>query len=119
MEEYLWQNRILFKDYSGHVKKVSEQLKTASLRAFREQQRPILFLRSASTDKDKLAREIAAQQGIDSGLVCAMSTLEPSPTFEHRATHIIRRERQSHVLYHDQIHPGFGWMHAHPDLVPL
>jgi hypothetical protein len=112
MEEYLWQNGILFKDYGVHVKKISEQLKGASLRAFREQQRPILFLRSPSTDKDKLAREIAAKQDIDSGLVCAISTLEPSPTFEHRATHIIRRERPSHVLYHYQIHPEFGWMHA-------
>jgi hypothetical protein len=34
MEEYLWQNRILFKDYQDHVKRVSEHLKKASLEPF-------------------------------------------------------------------------------------
>jgi hypothetical protein len=112
MEEYLWQNGVLFKEYAAHVKTVSERVKAESLRAFREQKRPILFLRSASADKEALARRVAAEQGIHSGLVCAISSLEPSPTFEHRGTHIIRRARPCHVLYHYQIHPEVGWMHA-------
>src|ERR1051326_4257284 len=112
MEEYLWQNRILFKDYNAHVKSVSDRLKHASERPFREQKRPVLFLRSASADKDKLAREVAERDQIRSGLVCAISRLEPSLTFEHRGTHIIRRERPCHVLYHYQIHPEWGWMHG-------
>jgi hypothetical protein len=56
--------------------------------------------------------EGGAEQNITGGLVCAISALEPSPTFEHRRTHIIRRERPSHVLYHYQIDPEMGWMHA-------
>ena len=31
MEQYLWQNKILFKDYQDHVKRVSERLKKAAL----------------------------------------------------------------------------------------
>jgi hypothetical protein len=112
MEEYLWQNGILFKDYAAHVKNVSDQVKDASSQRFREQQRPILFQRSPSADKEKLARQVAEEQGIRNGLVCAISSLEPSPTFEHRGKHIIRRERPCHVLYHYQIHPEVGWMHA-------
>ncbi len=34
MEEYLWQNKILFKDHGEHFKRVSERLKKASLQAF-------------------------------------------------------------------------------------
>ncbi len=57
MEEYLWQNRILFKDYAAHVKRISERLKQESLRRFAEQKRPIIFLlRSAAANKEQLAR---------------------------------------------------------------
>jgi hypothetical protein len=41
-----------------------------------------------------------------------LSVLEPSPTFEHVGTHIIRRVRPCHVLYCYQMHPALGWMHA-------
>ncbi len=110
MEEYLWQNKILFKDHGEHFKRISERLKKASLQAFEEAQRPVIFLRSPSVNKDELARMVALEKGIGSGLVCAISSLEPSPTYEHRGTHIIRRERPCHVLYHYRIHPQMGWM---------
>ena len=53
-----------------------------------------------------------AERKIESGLVCVIGSLEPSPTFEHRRTHIIRRTRPCHVLYQYQIDPEVGWMHA-------
>jgi hypothetical protein len=112
MEQYLSLNGILFKNYAGYVKRVSERLKKASLQPFEKQGLPVIFLRSAEADKDELARGIAEKKGIRSGLVCALSTLEPSPTFEHRGMRIIRRIRPSHVLYQYQIHPQLGWMYA-------
>ena len=72
----------------------------------------MIFLRNPATDKEALARQVALEKKISSGRVCAISTMEPSPTFEHRGTHIIRRVRPCHVLYHYQIHPEVGWMHA-------
>jgi len=63
-----------------------------------------------ATDKEALARQVALERKITSGLVCAISTLEPSPTFEHRGTHIIQRVRPCNVLYQYQIHPEMGWM---------
>jgi hypothetical protein len=110
MEEYLWQNKILFKNYQDYVKRVSERLKKATLEPFEKQKIPVIFLRNPSADKNQVAREIASEKGVTSGLVCAISTLEPSPTFEHRGTHIIRRTRPCHVLYQYQIHPELGWM---------
>src|ERR1051326_8770463 len=38
------------------------------------------------------------------------STLFPYTTLFR--SHIIRRERPCHVLYHYQIHPEWGWMHG-------
>ena len=112
MEEYLWQNQILFKDYAAHMKRVSERIKQSSLEPFHQQKLPVIFLRSPAVDKEAVARKVAAEKKIESGLVCAISSLEPSPTFEHRETHIIQRIRPCHVLYHYQIHPQVGWMHA-------
>jgi len=112
MQQYLWSNNIRFKDYARHVKAVSERLKTACLRPFHEHKRPITFLRSTKASKEEMARGIAARDKIQSGLVCAISALEPSPTFEHRGIHIVRRERPCHVLYQYRMHPEMGWMHA-------
>jgi hypothetical protein len=66
MEEYLWQNKILFKDYAEHVKRVSERLKKESLRPFEERKLPVVFLRSPSEDKEKLARRLALEKNIES-----------------------------------------------------
>jgi len=112
MEQYLWQNGVLFKDYAQHVKRASAALKESSLKPFRQQELPVIFVRSSQVDKEALARRVAAERNIRSGLVCAISSLEPSPTFEPRGTHMIRRERPCHVLYHYQLHPLLGWMHA-------
>jgi len=112
MEQYLWTNKILFKDYAQQVKRVSERVKQASVEAFHRQGLPVMFLRSPETDKEALARRLAQERGIRSGLVCAFGTVEPSPTFEHRRTHMVARLRPCHVLYHYQIHPELGWMHA-------
>jgi hypothetical protein len=112
MEEYLWQNGILFKDYGTHVRRVSERIRNHSLRPFHAAKLPVLFFRDPHVDKDEAARQVAAARGIRSGLVCAISTLEPSPTFDYIKSHIARRIRPAHVLYHYQIDPQLGWMYA-------
>lgn len=112
MEQYLWQNKILFKDYLDHVKRVSRQVKQESVRAFEERGLPVMFLRDPSADKEAIAREIAGNRGVESGLVCALSAVEPSPSFEHRGTHMVRRLKPCQVVYQYQIHPEVGWMYA-------
>src|SRR5947209_10347817 len=112
MEEFLWQNEIRFKDYQDCLKPVTERLKKESLKPFKEQGLKTIFMQDPKVDKDAMARAIAAKDGITSGLVCAISAMEPSPTFEHRGKLIVRRIRPCHVLYQYQIHPLVGWMHA-------
>lgn len=112
MEEYLWQNKILFKDYAQHVKQVSERVKKAALAPYVEQKLPVVYLRGSRQDKEQIAHTIAAQRGISSGDVCALSSLEPSPTFEHYGTHMVTRTRPCLVIYHYRIDPEWGWMNA-------
>ena len=112
MEQYLLQNKILFKDYFQHVKGLSQRLRDSAVEPFEEQDLPIIFERNPSVDKDALAREVALKRSIGTGLVCAITTAEMCPTFEHRGTHIVRRERPCGVVYHYQIHPEVGWMYT-------
>lgn len=112
MEEYLWQNKVLFKDYQQHVKKISERLKEASVAPFRQKKLPVVYLRRSDADKEQIARAIAAEHRISVGPVCALSCLEPSPTFEHYGTHMVARVRPCLVLYHYSIDPEWGWMNA-------
>lgn len=112
MEQYLWQNKILFKDYLDYVKSVSQRVKQASVKPFQERGLPVEYLRNPSTDKDAMARQLAASRKLTSGLVCALSTLELTPSFEHRGTHMVRRLRPCQVIYQYQNHPEVGWMYA-------
>jgi hypothetical protein len=112
MEQYLWQNGILFKDYLDHVKHVSRKVKQASVKPFDKQGLPVEFLCSPAADKDEIARAIATERKLASGLVCALSCVEPSPSFEHRGIHLVRRTKPCQVLYRYQIHPQVGWMYA-------
>lgn len=112
MEQYLLQNKILFKDYFQQVKGLSQRLRDCSVKPFEVQGLPIIFERNPSVDKEALAREVARKRNLSAGLVCAITTAEMSPTFEHRSTHIVRRERPCGVVYQYQIHPEMGWMYA-------
>ena len=75
MEIYCWQNRVLFKDFGSFVQRASERVREQSLKPYRQSGLPVEFLRDTSVEKDRLAREIAAQRKIESGLVCAISAL--------------------------------------------
>jgi hypothetical protein len=112
MQEYLWQNQIHFKDFGAHVRYISSRVKEQFLKPFEEQKLPIVFLRDPNVDKDRMARELAARNGIESGLVCALSVMEPSPTFEYIQSKIAVRLRPCHMFYQYQKHPQLGWMYA-------
>jgi hypothetical protein len=110
MEEYLWQNQIHFKDFGQHVQRVSRRIKDAFLKPF--PQDAVEFIRNPKLDKDERARELAAQRKIESGPICAFSTMEPGPTFEYVQSRIAYRIRPCHVLYQYQKHPELGFMYA-------
>ena len=111
-------NGVLLKDFGRYAEKASARLEEASLAEARQMGRPIEYLRSSRTDKDALARKIAEREGIRSGLVAVLRSIEPCASFEVCRNRNIRqlelkgRQRKCMHLYHYQIHPEFGWMNA-------
>jgi hypothetical protein len=95
-----------------HVKQVSQELKEASLAPFRQQQLLVQHVYDPKADKDAIARAVASERGIREGNVCALTAMELSPTFQHEKTTMAVRWRPNLAIYHYQIDPQFGWMHA-------
>src|SRR5260370_29825781 len=126
MKRLLWLKHVWLKDFGRWAQPMTEQLKEASCRLAREQNRPIVYLRSANTDKDEVARQIAAKDGITKGLVAVLTCVEPCMSFEiyrNNQTHKLEpvyRLRKGLVLYHYWIDAQFGWMNARiPSWLPF
>jgi hypothetical protein len=118
MMNYLGSVKVLLRDFGDHALAMSERLKEASTALARRSSRPIRYLASSATNKEEVARQIAGADRIEQGLVCIVSAVEPCLTYEivrnreARVLDLKPRRRQCLYLYHYQIHPLFGFMHA-------
>lgn len=118
LEGYLWVNNILFKDFADHALQVTARLQEASLRKAQELGREVRYLNSAQVCKEDIAREIAARDRIKSGLICVLRSVDPCLAAQVVKNHQTKRVevryrlRKCTHLYHYQIHPVFGFMHA-------
>jgi hypothetical protein len=118
MQDLLWHKQILLKHFGSWAERFSEELKTASCQLAKEQNRPVVYLQSADTNKDEFARKIAAKDRITQGLVAVLTCVEPCASFDiyrNRNTKqldLVRRIRKCLFLYHYWIDPQFGWMNA-------
>jgi hypothetical protein len=117
-EGYLRAHGIPFRDFAVHSLAVTAQLEEASLRLAHQQGRAIRYLNSAQHRKEDIAREIADRDRIREGLICVLRSVDPCMSFQvsrNPQTHQLEiryRPRKCLHLYHYQIHPVFGFMHA-------
>jgi hypothetical protein len=118
LQRYLWALRIPYKDFADHSLEVTARLEQASLRLAQQQGREIRYLNSAQHRKEDIAREIAARDRIKNGLICVLRSVDPCMSFQINKNHqthkleIHYRQRKCLHLYHYQMHPVFGFMHA-------
>jgi hypothetical protein len=118
MMGYLAHVGVLLKEFSEHAQATTERLIAASLAVAEEAARPIQYLESAQVRKEDLARDIAQRDGIQEGLVCVLTCVEPCKTYEiHRnrerkLLELRLRLRKCKFLYHYWMDPQFGFMSA-------
>lgn len=117
-QTFLWRRGVLLKDFGEFVHRTSDRLKLASLNLADRAGRPEIYLPSASTSKEERARKVLADDPVESGLICILSTVEPCTTFEiHRNRRTKRLELQKKFgkckhFYHYFLHPRFGFCSA-------
>lgn len=118
MMNYLATVRVLLNDFAAHAQAMSERLKEASLALARQSGRPVRYLPSSAINKEEVARQIARTDGIEEGLICVLTAVEPCLSYEivakrrERVIDLEPRQRKCLHLYHYQNHPLFGFMHA-------
>ena len=81
-------------------------MKEVSCQIAKDQNRPVVYVPSAGTDKDELARQIAAKDKITTGLVAILTCVEPCMSFEiyrnkdEKKLELVPRLRKCLFLYH-------------------
>ncbi len=116
--KFLACTRRWLKDFKHHALDLSQRVRQASLQVAAEAGRPVVYLQDPGVCKEDLAREIQARDRIRKGLICILTAVEPCWSYNVRynpATgwlELVRAYRKCLHLYHYQIHPEFGFLHA-------
>jgi hypothetical protein len=116
MKGYLRAHQLGAKDFGAHAGEISKAVKEASLAPLHKAGRPVRYLNSGKENKQQMAIEIAAQDGIREGTVCALTAVELCTSYAIRVdpdTHkpvLQMCPRKSLYIYHYLIHPIFGFM---------
>jgi hypothetical protein len=115
---FLWRRQVLLKDFGAYAQRLTEQLKAASLERARREGRPVRYLESSATNKEAVARQIAAEDRIKEGLIVVLECVEPLRSFDihrnrdSRKLELVPRLRKCKFLYHYLMHPVFGFINA-------
>jgi hypothetical protein len=80
MAEFLRQNRISFRDLKGFLIRNADRINQYAKAMAAKHGRPFQYL-TTYTRKEELARKMAEKEGIQRGLVCIYSAVEPCRTF--------------------------------------
>jgi hypothetical protein len=116
MSGYLWAHGLGAKDFGAHAEDISKRLKEASLAPVLAAGRPVRYLNSGKLDKQKIALQIAAEQNIVEGPICALTAVELCRSYAIKPNPNTRRPelaiapRKCLFLYHYWMHPVFGFM---------
>jgi hypothetical protein len=118
MNSYLWNMGVLLKDFRAHALAVTERVRQAVQALTLAAGLQVRYLDRPGVSKEDLARRIAAERNVCSGLVCVLSAVEPCWTFEMNKNAQTRRLelrsafRKCLHYYFYQVHPKFGFMHV-------
>ena len=118
MFRFLCYTRHLLKDFGAYAQQLSRKVRFESLARAEALGRPVVHLDSPSVSKEQLAMDLAGQQSITRGLIAIYTAVEPCQSYDIQSDRqsghleLIPRYRKCQHLYHYQIHPVFGFMHA-------
>lgn len=116
MEYYLKRAGVLWKDFKTFAVGLTDRIRQAGAALAQTHNRPMIYLPSSRTNKEKIALEIKEQQRIGSGLVAIISCVEPCRTWfarGNKATKKLELKLQWGKcihLYFYLIHEQVGWL---------
>lgn len=117
MDRFLSSQRVLYKDFGGYAKRLSDQLKEHAEVLAQNAARPLRYLASSDVAKEAVARQILDQDRITEGLVCVLTCVEPCQTFsirksrERKLLELSAENRKCLHVYFYYVDPEFGLFH--------
>lgn len=118
METYLLRCGVLLKNFRTFAQDLTERVKAAAYQAAANAGRPVRYLPRPDVAKEDLARQIARDDHVTSGLIAVLSAVEPCLSYslrgDHQTQHIrlVLETRKCTHLYHYFLHPEFGLCHV-------
>ena len=118
MDRFLSAHGILYKHFGDRVQEISQRLKTHAQQLAEKHQRPYLYLESSALSKEDQARHIMERDGIEKGLVCVLSCVEPCQTYalkkdrQKKHLRLVAAQRKCLHLYFYFVDREFGLIHV-------
>lgn len=118
MHAYLCAAKVRLVDFAEHAQGLTHRLLQEAQNLAAAAGRPYHFLRSAKTSKENFIEEIAQRDGVRSGLIAVLGTVEPCLAMTVRGTRERRwlapvlEQRKCLHLYHYYEHPVVGRCHV-------
>jgi hypothetical protein len=115
---FMGHSHMLLKDFSGWVNGLTAQIRDSCQSRARELGIEVRYLTRSGIDKEKLARQIAAEKGITAGSICLFSVVEPcmAPMVKGnkalKTLEVVMAPRKCVWLYHYFDHPALGFGHV-------
>jgi len=118
MEVYLLRWNVLIKHFKTFAESITGRVKTAAYQAAQSAGRPLRYLSTPDVSKEDLARQIAQQDRVRSGLIVVFSAVEPCLSYSVRGDrqtqkiHLVLETRKCTHFYHYYQHPEMGLCHV-------
>lgn len=110
--------KVLLKDFGSLTQRVTEGIRAAAETLAAAAGRPTRYLASPAQSKEDCARALAAQDGVQAGLIGVFTAVEPCQSFyiarDRARRQLVLRGAQRKCLhyYFYWIHPQWGFCHA-------
>jgi hypothetical protein len=117
LKHYLMAAGVCVKDFKNYALELTKQLRVGTEAIAAEQERPLMYLRQSTTNKEEQALAIARRDHITQGLIAIFATVEMCWSFEvvSQPNGFLRLQsgpRKCLHYYHYFLDPDFGLLHA-------
>ena len=116
LRAYLWERKVLLKEFGAHAEAITKQVKADCLAVAQDAQVPVCYLSSANTSKEEVARQIARERGVTAGPVCLLSCVELFRGYDiqrnaaKKKLELVSRPRKCLHYYWYELHPECGFL---------
>jgi hypothetical protein len=118
LESFMVHHGVRLTEFQPFAARLQRQVRTLATAVAQDTGRPFQYLASPAIDKEAVARELAARDGISEGLIAVLACVESCRSFVLRSDKARGRlvleaaPRKCEHYYFYELHPRFGFLHV-------